>query len=777
MGRERVGDHEDSVTQRRRIVVRGIVQGVGFRPFVFRLARRHELAGWVMNDGRGVIAEVEGEPASLSAFVDEVATQAPPLALVASVEWEEMPVEGGSGFSIRASDRNAAVATLISPDIAVCDDCLAEMRHPGDRRHRYPFINCTNCGPRYTIIEDIPYDRPRTSMKGFAMCPACAAEYSHPDNRRFHAQPNACPECGPRLSLLDGAGRPSGAADPLAGAIGLLRAGRIVAVKGLGGFHLAVDATGEEAVRELRRRKARDEKPLAVMVRDVAAAADLVHLGPEEVAEIASPRRPILLARRRRDARVAAAVAPGCAELGVMLPYTPLHHLLFDEGGFAALVMTSANISEEPICADTGDALRRLGGIADAYLTNDRPIVQRADDSVVRIIDRESSILRRSRGYAPAPVIVAGQLPPALGMGAELKNSVCLVRGNCAFLSQHVGDVGNEEAGDFFDRTVEHLERILECRANIVAHDLHPDYHSTRRALASGRPTTAVQHHHAHAASCMAENRLDGTVLAVTFDGAGLGDDGHVWGGEFLAAGYTTYRRLAHLREVGLPGLDAAAREPVRMAVSYLHQLYGAQIEEAVPWFTRCLPRERLRVLTGMLDRGVNVAPTSSAGRLFDAVAGLLGVRERMSFEGQAAMELEFLAAGAGEGTGRPYPYQLDKRGGMTIIDTLPVIEGICRDASEGVPPATAAGRFHTTLAAIIADTCVAIRETEGLDRVVLSGGVFQNLTLLGLVTTRLREAGFAVHRHRRVPTNDGGISLGQACIAAERLLGGARCA
>ncbi len=759
---------------RRRVVVRGIVQGVGFRPFVYRLARGLGLAGWVMNDGRGVIAEVEGESSLVERFIGDLPRQAPPLAMVAEVDWEDVQTRGEAGFAIRESDRSQGMATLISPDIAVCDDCLREMRHPGDRRHRYPFINCTNCGPRYTIIDDIPYDRPRTSMRDFEMCPACAAEYHAPDNRRFHAQPNACPACGPRLILLDRSG--AAVEDPndlLTGAVALLRDGKIVAVKGLGGFHLAVDAGRDEAVLELRRRKAREEKPLALMVRDVSSAADLVHLGPEEAAELASPRRPILLARRRREARVAPSVAPGCPELGVMLPYTPLHHLLFDEGDFDALVMTSANLSEEPICADTEDALRRLEGIADAYLTNDRPIRQRADDSVVRIVDREAYVLRRSRGYAPSPVIVTRNLPPALGLGADLKNTVCLVRGTCAFLSQHIGDLTNDEAGDFFGRTVEHLERILECRAAIVAHDLHPDYYSTRHALACGRPTTAVQHHHAHAASCMAENRLDGPVLAVTFDGAGMGDDGHVWGGEFLAADFRSYRRLAHLREVRLPGLDAAAREPLRMAVSYLHELHGASMEGAVPWLIRRVPPEKLRILGEMLDRGINVAHTSSAGRFFDAVAFLLGGRERISFEGQAAMELECLAAGVTESGKQPFDYQLDKRGAVTIIDTLPVIEGICRDVSAGVPREVSAARFHATVAAMIADTCVAIRGAEGLDRVVLSGGVFQNNILLTLTTGRLREAGFDVHRHRRVPTNDGGISLGQACIGAERLRAG----
>ncbi len=753
---------------RRRILVRGIVQGVGFRPFVWRLAARHALGGWVLNDSLGVTIEAEGEESALEAFAGALSSQAPPLALVTEVLVEERPAEGAGAFEIRPSDKCAPTATLISPDIAVCDDCLAEMRDVGDRRHGYPFINCTNCGPRYTIIEDIPYDRPRTSMKHFRMCADCRAEYDDPSSRRFHAQPNACPVCGPRLSLLEEDGRPADARlDPLAETVGRLGRGLIAAVKGLGGFHLAADALSDAAVARLRQRKNREEKPLAVMVPDLAAAELLAFVAPGEAAELESPRRPIVLLRRRPDAPLSPAVAPGNDSVGLMLPYTPLHHLLFAAGGLTALVMTSANISEEPICIDNREAVRRLAGIADGFLVHDRLIHLRADDSVVRHFRGRAYPLRRSRGWAPAPVVLDRRLRPVMALGGELKNAVCLARGNMAFLSQHVGDMANEETFDFFRLTINHLERILECRGEILAHDLHPDYMSTRYALGQGeRPAVGVQHHHAHAVSCMAENRLAGPVLAVTFDGTGYGTDGHVWGGEILVAEYGGFRRAAHLLEVSMPGGDAAVREPWRMAVSYLHRLWGPAFIDRVPGLAGRLPAEGLRIVTAMLEQNINLVPTSSAGRLFDAAASLVGLRDRVTYEGQAAMELE-AAAGRDPAAGT-YDFGVDKDGDRHIINTLPVVASMVEDMARGAAPGVVSARFHRTLATAVAEVLERIRQAEGLNDIVLSGGVFQNMSLLSLTADLLERKDFAVHWHRAVPANDGGLALGQAVVADE---------
>jgi hydrogenase maturation protein HypF len=754
---------------RRRLRVAGIVQGVGFRPFVYRLALRHSLSGWVGNDAAGVILEAEGEPAALEAFGRDLVAQAPPLALVTSLTAEELPPLGGAGFAIRESSRGEAMATLISPDIATCDDCLAEMGDPADRRHRYPFINCTNCGPRYSIIRDIPYDRPRTTMAPFAMCPDCSREYHDPADRRFHAQPNACPVCGPRLSLLLADGTPAAPdLDPLAETIRLLRRGGIAAVKGLGGFHLAVDAADQGAVAELRRRKHREEKPMAVMVADLPAARRLVLLSPREEDELASPRRPILLARRRGRGGVADAVAPGNDFLGVMLPYAPLHHLLLREGGFAALVMTSANLSEEPICIANDEAVARLAGIADLFLVHDRDIHLPVDDSVVRVAAGDTRPVRRSRGFAPAPILLGRSHRPVLGLGAELKNTVCLLKGETAFLSQHVGDLANLEAYGFFRRTLDHLERILECRAGLLAHDLHPGYLSTRFALEQGdRPAEGVQHHHAHAAACLAEHGLAGPALAVTFDGTGYGEDGTVWGGEFLVADLAGYRRAGHLSPVLLPGGDAAVREPWRLALAHLFLLDEGDPLRLAPSLRERLEPVAVEVVGTMLRRRLNAIPTTSAGRLFDAVASLAGVRDRVSYEGQAAMELE--AAGHGRRADRIYPFRLVGEGGVTVADTRPLIGAVAEDVARGEGTAAVSARFHATVARLILSVLERLREETGLGTVVLSGGVFQNLTLLEQTLDALAGGGFDVRAHRLLPTNDGGIALGQAVAAHAR--------
>jgi hydrogenase maturation protein HypF len=757
---------------RERIHVRGIVQGVGFRPFIYRTAVSLGLKGWVFNDSSGVEVEVEGEEKDVESFKKTLESHPPPLATISSLESLRISTVGSTDFLIRDSHKNAPTATLISPDIALCGDCLREMEDPADRRYGYPFINCTNCGPRYTIIEDIPYDRPKTSMKHFTMCRLCAGEYHDPEDRRFHAQPNACWECGPRLNFVDGDGRPSPEnPDPLEETVGRLEKGEIAAIKGLGGFHLAVEATSGEAVKRLRLRKNREEKPLAVMVASLETARLMVHLSPEEELELDSPRKPIVLARKKENAPVAREVSPDNDYLGIMLPYTPLHRLLFSSGDFTALVMTSANLSEEPICIGNDEALTRLEGIADCFLLHDRLIHFRTDDSVIRIFRGRSYPIRRSRGYAPAPVPLTRSLRPVIGLGGELKNTVCLVKRDQAFLSQHVGDMENEETDSFFRKTVHHLEKILECRAEILAYDLHPGYLTTRYALEQEeRPTWGVQHHHAHAVSCLAEHGLDGPALAVTFDGTGFGEEGRIWGGEILLADRSGYRREAHLLEVPMPGGDSAVREPFRMALSYLYSLYGLELFDRVPEFARRHPREKTDIILSMIDKGINTFMTSSAGRLFDAVSSLLNIRDRVSFEGQAAMELEYLA---GDGELGHYPFDMDSSGEPVVINTLPVVEAVVSELAAGADPQLISTRFHQTLAVIIREVLINLKRRSGIGLVVLSGGVFQNSNLLERTVRILQKEKFEVYWHEKVPTNDGGLSLGQAVVAHEKSLSG----
>ncbi|WP_327360517.1 carbamoyltransferase HypF [Streptomyces sp. NBC_01296] len=779
--------------QRRRVVVRGVVQGVGFRPYVYTRATGLGLAGHVTNTPEGVVAEVEGAPAAVSAFCERLAADAPPLAVVDAVDHHEVPVAGGAGFTIVASRSGGPARTLVSPDVATCADCLTELADPADRRHRHPFITCTHCGPRFTIVTGLPYDRVHTTMARFPMCPDCAREYADPADRRFHAQPVACPACGPRLRLHAGSPPREGAhADPVAEARRLLAGGAILAVKGLGGYHLACDAAHAGAVAELRRRKARGDKPFALMARDVADIEHLVHLGPAERDLLTGPVRPIVLLRRRPGAAaqdlVADAVAPGSPDLGVMLPYTPVHHLLLglpgDPPGPRLLVMTSGNLSGEPIVTDDDEALDRLARLADGWLTHDRPIHVPCDDSVVRVCDGEALTLRRSRGYAPLPLTLPLSVPAALAAGGDLKNAFCLGEGRKAWLSAHIGDMDDLATQYAFERAEQQLESITGVRPGLLAADRHPGYRSGRlvRDRAAGRPVVGVQHHHAHIASAMAEHGQGGArrVIGVAFDGTGYGDDGAVWGGEVLLADYAGYTRFAHLAYVPLPGGDAAVHRPYRMALSHLRAA-GLDWDPDLPCTAAC-PPEELRLLRRQLERNLHCVPTSSMGRLFDAVSSLAGVCHHAGYEAQAAIELEGAAltaavsgsaggAGAGDAAGPDYAFalRLPAHGGDAPLtaDPAPLLAAVVRDVRAGTAPGVIAARFHTAVADLVSELAVLARERHGIDTVALTGGVFANTVLSCACARLLRERGFTVLRHHRVPPNDGGLALGQLMVAA----------
>lgn len=749
--------------KRMRITIEGIVQGVGFRPFLFRLAERNGITGWVKNTTAGVVAEAEGDDSLLAAFVAAIEGEAPPLAVIASIATEDIPPAGDAAFTILGSEGSAGTVR-VAPDGDVCPDCLRELFDPADRRYRYPFITCTNCGPRYSLITAVPYDRPNTTMASFPLCDACRAEYEDPGDRRFHAQPVACPGCGPRLRLVDSDDREL-AGDPVEAAAALLAAGKIVAVKGLGGYHLAADALNDAAVRELRRRKCRDEKPFAVMAPDLEAVRSFALPDAVEERLLAGPEHPIVLLRKRPGNGISPLVAPAGGYFGTMLPYTPLHHLLLRDR-FTALVMTSGNLSDEPIAYKDAEARERLAAIADYFLVHDREIHTRTDDSVIRVFRGTPLFLRRSRGYVPREVRLPVELPAVLAVGAELKGTICLARGDRAVMSQHIGDLKNAATLASLAETTAHLQGLLEISPAIVAHDLHPDYLSTSFAegLGGGLRRVPVQHHHAHLASCMAENGLDGQVIGVIFDGTGYGEDGTIWGGEFLVGGYGGYRRAGHLRQVPLPGGDAAVKEPFRMALAYLYDACGDGLFDLpLPWLGDIGEPERALYLR-MLERRINSPLTSSCGRLFDAVAALTGVRGRISYEGQAAMELEALAEQSD--TAAVYPYILVNRDETVEIDFRLMIRALAEDVTAGRPKAEMARACHSTIAAAVADVCGHIRSRCGLNRVVLSGGVFQNKLLTEGVCQSLLEKDFLVHTHRLVPPNDGGLALGQAVVA-----------
>ena len=747
---------------RLRVRVTGVVQGVGFRPHVHRLARELALAGWVRNDERGVVAEVEGVSETVDAFVHRLVAEAPPLADVEQLHAESLAPTGARGFAILASTRAGRADALVSPDVAVCADCLAELFDPADRRYRYPFGSCTNCGPRYTIVHGVPYDRARTTMAAFPLCAACRAEYEDPSDRRFHAEPIACPACGPRARLVGDERFPG--VDAVAQAAAALRAGRIVAVKGLGGYHLACRADDERAVATLRARKGREDKPFALMAPSLASARALVVLAPADEALLASPLAPIVLAprRARADARVAPSVAPRCADLGVMLPATPLHHLLLRDADCGALVMTSGNRSDEPIAHEDDDALERLAGIADAFLVHDRPIHVRVDDSVLRAVPGRRPVwVRRSRCAVPSALALP--LParrPLLAVGGELKSTCCVAKGARAWVGHHVGDLHDWLALRAFRQSVTHLEGVFDVVPQLVAHDLHPDYRSTAEALArEGLDHVAIQHHHAHLAATLAEHGETGPAVGAILDGAGLGTDGSVWGGELLVGDLRGFERAGHLRPVALPGGDRAAREPWRMACAWL----GAAGAEPPPSLRAAVPTDRWDAVAS-LARAPACARTTSAGRLFDAVAALAGVRTVATYEGQAAAELEAAAARDERGT---YPLPLDERPGALVLDARPTVLAAARDAARGVGVAVIAARFHRGLARALVDACVRLAEQHGLGTVALGGGVWVNRLLLELTVPALEARGLRVMSPELLPPGDGGIAYGQAAIAA----------
>jgi len=774
-----------------RLHVTGIVQGVGFRPFVFNLANHLGLPGWVRNTSAGVDIEVDGPPEVLEAFVQAVREDAPPLSRIDQVTVTYGPANGFAGFRILDSKSIPEAFQPISPDVAVCPDCRRELFDPSNRRYRYPFINCTNCGPRFTIIKDIPYDRPLTTMASFEMCPDCAREYADASDRRFHAQPVACAVCGPRVWLevsggSDDAEHSEGEA-AIQQARRLLAGGKIIAVKGLGGFHLACDATNAAAVLELRRRKLRVDKPFAVMVSDVQEAKLQCIVTVPEHDVLESIARPIVLLLRGEHSNIVREVAPGQDWLGVMLPYTPLHYLLLEraEGFPAALVMTSGNLSEEPIATDNEEARQRLSGLADVFLMHDRHIHIRCDDSVVRVLPRESLAvaeanskrplpimypLRRSRGYVPFPVKLPWQADPVLAVGGELKNTFCLTNRHYGFMSHHVGDLENYETLRSFEAGISHFENLFRVKPRALAHDLHPDYLATRyalqRAALDRTELVAVQHHHAHVAACMAEHGMDGArrIIGVAFDGTGYGTDQAIWGGEFLVADYVDFERPLHLCYFPLPGGDAAIRRPARIALALLWSL-GLEWDERLAPVQEFTQAER-ETLHTQLKRRLNAPLTSSMGRLFDAVASLTGVRQRVNYEAQAAIEFEALACSSESGA---YPFEVSNG----VVEVEPAVRAVLEDLRANVPMPTISARFHNGIAAMVCTALEHIRAATGLQNVVLSGGVWQNITLLRRTLSLLREHQFQVYIHHEVPTNDGGLSLGQAAIAASRLRAG----
>jgi hydrogenase maturation protein HypF len=829
--------------RRLRVEIHGAVQGVGFRPFVYRLATDLALTGWVINDTQGVFIEVEGPDATLRQFLERIPAEVPPRAIVQSIESDWLEPAGFERFDIRHSDNTGAKTVLVLPDIATCPDCLVELSDPADRRRHYPFTNCTNCGPRFTIIEALPYDRPNTTMRRFTLCPACRAEYENPLDRRFHAQPNACPNCGPRLALwtMDD-GRWTTAAeddDALRQAADALRTGRIVAIKGLGGFHLMADAGNDAAIRRLRESKPRRAKPFAIMARDLAQVQALCSVPPAAEALLTSPEAPIVLLEKRSGIRdqgsgdrnpemegqnpssivsrppfsVSDEVAPDNPNLGIMLPYTPLHHLLLRETGFP-VVATSGNLSDEPICTDETEAMQRLGHIADVFLVHDRPIARHVDDSVAWIVRDVPRLLRRARGYAPLPVTLQHDVPTILAVGAHLKNTVALSVGRHVFISQHIGDLETPEALAAFERVIADFQRLYEAQPVAIAHDLHPEYLSTKWArehgglrIADDSPRSAaerdsgfagdphwsirnpqsairylfpVQHHHAHLAACLAENAVAGPALGVTWDGTGYGADGTIWGGEFLLGDASGFERLAHLRPFRLPGGDAAVKEPRRAALALLWELRGdaaLEMEDLAP--IRALRLTERKLLAQMLAKGINAPITTSAGRLFDGIAALIGLHQQVSFEGQAAMALEFTADRCERAA---YPIDLTNDGGRRtedgaytpssglrppfVLDWRPLLDAVLADLHRGVSPGIMAARFHNALVGAI----LAVAEVSGERRVALTGGCFQNRLLTERAAERLERAGFEVLLHRQVPPNDGGISLGQVAIAAAQL-------
>ncbi len=752
--------------KRAEIKVTGIVQGIGFRPFIYNLAKAHSIRGWVLNNEKGVFIDAESEDGNLDRFIQNIRKLAPPLARIESYDVKYLEPLGYSTFEIRKSEEALEKFVLISPDLATCDQCLSELFSPKNFRYRYPFINCTLCGPRFTIIKDIPYDRHKTTMTPFIMCAVCQKEYEDPSDRRFHAQPNACSACGPSLHLenKDGIEIPG---DPIETTLDLLARGLIVAIKGIGGFHLVCDAKNQDAVSALRSRKYREDKPFAVMCRDMEEIKEHCEVSREEERLLLGVERPIVILKKKKNWSLAHAVAPYQDTLGVMLPYSPLHHLLLN-GSLKTLVMTSGNVSDEPISYKNEEAFNRLSNIADCFLFHNREIHMRCDDSVTRIFDGQPYILRRSRGYVPFPIKLAFPIEMILACGGEMKNTFCLTRGPYAFMSHHIGDLENLETLTSFEEGITHFKRLFYIKPKAVAYDLHPDYLSTQYAFSiPDIPRVGVQHHHAHIVSVMAENGMEGDVIGVALDGTGFGLDGTLWGGEFLKANLRDFDRLAHLRKVPMPGSSMAIKEPWRMAMVYLSEAFGDEANDLRIDLMKRIDYQEWDILKRAIERKINTPLTSSMGRLFDAISSILSVRDEVHYEGQAAIELEMIAD---HEVKEEYPFTIHKEEKPMVIDPRKIVRGVVRDLIDGISSPKISGKFHRTIARIIVETCDAIRCGEELNRVVLSGGVFQNIFLLSLVTKGLKDSGFETYTHHLVPTNDGGISLGQAVIAHMRL-------
>lgn len=752
----------------KKIIVKGIVQGVGFRPFIYRLAQQYGLRGTVSNNAHGVEIEAEGDHTSMQLFIHAINRSSPPLALIDKVESQEIDYKGFNDFIIKASNGSDERFTLISPDVAVCDDCLHELFDPNDRRYRYPFINCTNCGPRFTIIQDIPYDRPNTTMSIFPMCSDCKREYNDPANRRFHAQPNACPVCGPTVTLSDIHQNIVVADDVVRHTTTLLKAGKIIALKGLGGYHLACDATNNEAVGQLRKRKRRIEKPFAIMIPDITWLDRLCEPNRQEISFIQSINRPIVLVRRKDNSPVGNEVAPNNKYLGVMLPYTPLHHILLNDAAMP-LVMTSANISEEPIAYKDRDAFERLSTIADYFLVHNRDIHMRCDDSVGAVLNNRQTMLRRSRGYVPYPVkLNIHTKQPVIAVGGHLKNTFCYMKNEFAFLSHHIGDLENYETLRSFTEGIEHFKNLFNITPEVLAYDMHPEYLSTKYAIESDIPLKIpVQHHHAHIVSCMAENNLSGEVIGVSFDGTGYGPDGTIWGGEIMTATPAGYNRIAHFDHIPLAGGEQAIREPWRIAFSLLYNTFGNDyINIDIPFIRSLQTMNALPVIEKMIRQKLNTPVTSAAGRLFDGIAALCGIKQTINYEAQAAIELQMLAD---EHISMYYDYDIDTAASPWKIKWQGIVKNIVDDLQQEIPVSAISQKFHNTMALIISDTSERVGKETGLQDVILSGGVFQNVLLLEKSVALLSQRGMNVHTHSRVPPNDGGLSLGQAVVAMNK--------
>jgi hydrogenase maturation protein HypF len=757
---------------------------VGFRPFVYRLAVSFNLKGFVLNTVRGVEIEVEGKSEVVDHFMDVLPKQIPPASKISKIEISDLSLQNDFEFQIRPSRREQQRSALISPDIGICEDCLRELLDPANRRYRYPFINCTNCGPRYTILREIPYDRPNTTMSVFRMCPECQSEYDNPENRRFHAEPNACPVCGPEVWLTDSAGQRIQVQDPVSETIRLLKSGKIVAVKGLGGFHLACDAENDRAVSMLRVRKRREEKPLAVMAPDLSAVSKFAEYTDQEMDLLISQRRPIVLLKKKPSHPLSKEVAPKNDTFGVMLPYTPLHYLILQKG-LTALIMTSGNISEEPIAIGNEEAVQRLGNIADFFLIHNRDIYLRSDDSVTRVIRSLPRPIRRSRGMVPVPIFLKRKLPSVLAVGGELKNTICFTQGDRAFVSQHVGDLENAETLAFFEECIDHFEQILQIKPEAVVYDLHPDYLSTQWVSEKkGIKQIGVQHHHAHIASCLAENGCDEKVIGLALDGTGYGSDGHIWGGEILIADLRTFQRTAHFDYRPMPGGEKVIREPWRMALSYIYTQFSNQTSSNLKnrdffqyikrlSFLKEIGMDSVRTIVKMIENNLNPVMTSSLGRLFDGVAALIGLRNVVAFEGQAAMELEMaMDSYFKKRIEEPgYEFEIIQDRGTLIFSPDNVIRQIVDDVSNKVSASQISLKFHIGLVHLFLHGCRIMRERFQLDTVALSGGCFQNRFLLEKLSDLLEADQFKVLSHSQVPANDGGLALGQAAVAGYQLI------